>query len=57
MIPTITTEEFTDALCSTPLTLYPSVYAYSAFETEHEEPSPDQLVLMYYLHGGSIQHQ
>ena len=48
MIPTLTTEEFDDALCCTPMTLYSSVYAYSALMEKYDETPIDELVRNYY---------
>jgi len=44
----LTNEEFTEVSSTCPMSVYPSHYAYSAYEGGLTEPTADELVHLYY---------
>jgi hypothetical protein len=44
----LTSEEFSEVSTAYPMSIYPSHYAYSAYEEGLAEPTADELVRLYY---------
>jgi hypothetical protein len=44
----LTTDEFSEVLEDSSMSVFPSLLAYSAYEQDSREPSPDELVQVYY---------